>query len=126
MRMPSRRRMRIHAVHARDLRRAGSGPFQSLRLALSDAAPRRTLSRESVARSFGGGGGTGLLLDRAATPKLKCLVLLDANRNCLDRAAQRLARFKPALHQVNLLAPLTLRTAPVAPWDSLICTPLPA
>src|SRR5262245_49304868 len=55
------------------------------------------------------GVGTGLLLDRAATPKLKCLVLLDANRNCLDRAAQRLARFKPELHQVNLLAP-----APVA------------
>lgn len=60
------------------------------------------------------GVGTGLLLDRAATPKLKRLVLLDANRNCLDRAAQRLARFKPEPHQVNLLAPLALRTAPVA------------
>ena len=60
------------------------------------------------------GVGTGLLLDRAATPKLKRLVLLDANRNCLDRAGARLARFKPELHQVNLLAPLTLRTAPVA------------
>jgi hypothetical protein len=58
--------------------------------------------------------GTGLLLDRAATPKLKRLVLLDANRNCLDRAGARLARFKPELHQVNLLAPLVLRTAPVA------------
>jgi hypothetical protein len=60
------------------------------------------------------GVGTGLFLDRAATPKLKRLVLLDANRNCLDRAGARLARFKPELHQVNLLAPLTLRTAPVA------------
>ena len=60
------------------------------------------------------GVGTGLLLDRAATPKLKRLVLLDANRNCLDRAGARLARFKPELHQVNLLAPLALRTAPVA------------
>jgi hypothetical protein len=59
------------------------------------------------------GVGTGLLLDRAATPKLKRLVLLDANRNCLDRAGARLARFKPELHQVNLLAPLALRTAPV-------------
>src|SRR5262245_22636440 len=59
------------------------------------------------------GVGTGLLLDRAATPKLKRLVLLDANRNCLERARQRLARFKPELHQVNLLAPLALRTAPV-------------
>jgi hypothetical protein len=60
------------------------------------------------------GVGTGLLLERAATPKLKRLVLLDANRNCLDRAGARLARFKPELHQVNLLVPLTLRTTPVA------------
>jgi hypothetical protein len=60
------------------------------------------------------GVGTGLLLDRAATSKLKRLVLLDANRNCLDRAGLRLARFKPELHQVNLLAPLALSTAPVA------------
>jgi hypothetical protein len=60
------------------------------------------------------GVGTGLFLDRAATPKLKRLVLLDANRNCLDRAGARLARLKPELHQVNLLAPLVLRTAPVA------------
>src|SRR5262245_15191739 len=59
------------------------------------------------------GVGTGLLLDRAATPKLKRLVLLDANRNCLDRAGARLARFKPELHQVNLLAPFSLRNAPV-------------
>jgi hypothetical protein len=60
------------------------------------------------------GVGTGLLLDRAATPKLKRLVLLDANRNCLDRAGLRLARFKPELHQVNLLAPLAFSTAAVA------------
>jgi hypothetical protein len=59
------------------------------------------------------GVGTGLLLERAATPKLKRLVLLDANRNCLDRAGARLARFKPELHQVNLLAPLALPAAPV-------------
>lgn len=60
------------------------------------------------------GVGTGLLLGRAATPELRRLVLLDANHNCLDRAGARLARFKPELHQVNLLAPLALRTAPVA------------
>ena len=73
------------------------------------------LYRENLAPDhLEAGVGTGLLLDRAATPKLKRLVLLDANRNCLDRAGARLARFKPELHQVNLLAPLTLRTAPVA------------
>jgi hypothetical protein len=60
------------------------------------------------------GVGTGFLLDRSATPKLKRLVLLDANRGCLDRSGQRLARFKPELHRVNLLAPFTLDTAPVA------------
>jgi hypothetical protein len=59
------------------------------------------------------GVGTGFLLDRSATPKLKRLVLLDANRNCLDRSGRRLARFKPELHQVNLLAPLALDIAPV-------------
>jgi hypothetical protein len=60
------------------------------------------------------GVGTGILLDRSATPKLKRLVLLDANRECLDRSGQRLARFKPELHQVNLLAPFALDTSPVA------------
>jgi hypothetical protein len=60
------------------------------------------------------GVGTGLLLDRAATGRLSRLVLLDANRNCLDRAGRRLACFKPALHQVDLLAPFTLDVAPVA------------
>ncbi len=59
------------------------------------------------------GVGTGFLLDRAGTARLSRLVLLDANRNCLDRAGRRLARFKPELHQVNLLAPLTLDLAPV-------------
>jgi hypothetical protein len=60
------------------------------------------------------GVGTGVLLDRAATSRLKRLVLLDANRNCLDRSTLRLARFNPELHQVDLLQPVALDTAPVA------------
>jgi hypothetical protein len=60
------------------------------------------------------GVGTGFLLDRAGTTRLSRLVLLDANRNCLDRAGRRLARFKPELHQVDLLAPVTLDLAPVS------------
>ena len=59
------------------------------------------------------GVGTGFMIDRAGTARLSRLVLLDANRNCLDRAGRRLARFKPELHQVNLLAPLALDLAPV-------------
>jgi len=59
------------------------------------------------------GVGTGFMLDRAGPARLSRLVLIDANRNCLDRAGRRLARFKPELHQVNLLAPLALDLAPV-------------
>lgn len=73
------------------------------------------LYRENLASEhLEAGVGTGLLLDRSATAKLERLVLLDANRECLDRSGQRLARFKPTLRQVNLLAPIALPIAPVA------------
>jgi methyltransferase family protein len=51
------------------------------------------------------GAGTGLFLDRAGID-FDRLVLLDINEHCLARAALRLARFKPALRQANLLAAL--------------------
>jgi hypothetical protein len=38
--------------------------------------------------------------------------VIDINRHCLDRAGRRLARFKPALCEVNLLAPIKLDLAP--------------
>ena len=38
--------------------------------------------------------------------------MLDINRHCLERAARRLARFKPELYQVDLLAPIDLGLAP--------------
>jgi ubiquinone/menaquinone biosynthesis C-methylase UbiE len=44
------------------------------------------------------GIGTGYFLDRAGKSDFDRLVLLDINRNCLARAEQRLARFKPAFH----------------------------
>ncbi len=58
------------------------------------------------------GVGTGYFLDRAGGPALKRLVLLDINRNCLAGAQRRLTRFKPALREANLLAPLKLDLAP--------------
>jgi SAM-dependent methyltransferase len=58
------------------------------------------------------GVGTGFFIDRAGRAGFDRLALLDINRHCLDRAAQRLARFKPTLHQVNLLAPVELDLAP--------------
>src|SRR5680860_1626237 len=61
------------------------------------------------------GVGTGLFLDRAATG-FRRLVLADINEHCLDRAARRLARFRPQSAQVNLLEPLAFD---LAPFDSV-------
>ncbi|MGH6866707.1 MAG: methyltransferase type 12 [Methyloceanibacter sp.] len=52
------------------------------------------------------GVGTGLFLDRVGDASLERLVLLDINQHCLERAARRLARFRPSLRQANLLAPI--------------------
>ncbi len=60
------------------------------------------------------GVGTGFFLDRADAARYDRLALLDINRHCLDRAGSSLARFKPALYQVNLLAPIKLDLAPFA------------
>jgi hypothetical protein len=59
------------------------------------------------------GVGTGFFLDRTGDARLKRLVAIDINRHCLNRAGRRLARFKPELHEVNLLAPLEVDIAPV-------------
>jgi hypothetical protein len=58
------------------------------------------------------GVGTGFFLDRAGESRLRRLVVIDINRHCLARAGRRLARFKPALYEVNLLAPIKLDLAP--------------
>ncbi|MBC8013061.1 MAG: methyltransferase type 12 [Methyloceanibacter sp.] len=58
------------------------------------------------------GVGTGFFLDRTGVSRLGRLVLIDINRHCLERAGRRLARFKPALYRVNLLAPIKLHVAP--------------
>ena len=60
------------------------------------------------------GVGTGLFLDRAGAARFDRLALIDINRHCLDRAGARLARFKPALYPINLLAPIKLELAPFA------------
>jgi methyltransferase family protein len=62
------------------------------------------------------GVGTGFFIDRIAGVDVHRLVLLDINRHCLDRAAKRLARFKPDLIQTSLLEPIEPRTAP---FDSI-------
>lgn len=58
------------------------------------------------------GVGTGFFLDRTGDGRADRLVLLDINRHCLDRAARRLARFEPARHEADLLAPIELDAPP--------------
>ena len=49
----------------------------------------------SRANHLEAGVGTGFFLDRAGGPEFDRLVLLDINRNCLDRAARRLDTSRP-------------------------------
>jgi hypothetical protein len=60
------------------------------------------------------GIGTGFFLDRAGPLRFDRLALVDINRHCLDRAGRKLARFQPALYQVNLLAPIEIAPPPFA------------
>ncbi len=73
------------------------------------------LYRDNVsANHLEAGVGTGFFIDRAGAARFDRLALIDINRHCLDRAGARLARFKPALYQINLLAPIKLELAPFA------------
>ena len=50
------------------------------------------------------GVGTGFFLDRCRFPTAAPrVVLFDANRNCLDRAARRIARYAPRTLQGNVM-----------------------
>jgi SAM-dependent methyltransferase len=53
------------------------------------------------------GVGTGYFLDHAEFPTRQPRVaLLDLNQNCLDRTAQRIARYAPEVYHANVLAPI--------------------
>ncbi len=62
------------------------------------------------------GAGTGHLLARTMPPGDARLVLLDINRNCLERAGARLAAFRPERIEGNVLEPLDL---PSPQFDSI-------
>lgn len=64
-------------------------------------------------RHLEAGVGTGFFIDRAAPSGFERLVIADINRNCLERSARRLARYKPVVRACNLLAPLDLEIEPV-------------
>jgi len=57
------------------------------------------------------GVGTGYFLDRAQFPSpTPRLALLDLNPTCLQVAAKRVPRYRPATFQANILEPLNLET----------------
>ena len=57
------------------------------------------------------GVGTGFFLDRSTFPTVQPrLALLDLNRNCLERTAQRLAHYQPTIYQANILNPIEIQT----------------
>ena len=63
-------------------------------------------------RHLEAGVGTGFFIDRANPVGFEELTLLDINRHCLARSAQRLARYHPLLCETNLLAPIASELPP--------------
>jgi ubiquinone/menaquinone biosynthesis C-methylase UbiE len=55
------------------------------------------------------GVGTGYYLDRCRFPSDRPrITLLDMNRNCLQAAASRIARYSPSCHEANIFEPLKI------------------
>jgi len=59
------------------------------------------------------GVGTGYFLDRCRFPPGQIrLGLMDLNPNCIEKAAQRLARLRPETYLANVLEPLDIAAEP--------------
>jgi hypothetical protein len=57
------------------------------------------------------GVGTGYFLDQCKFPTANPrLALMDLNSNCLEVSGKRLARYKPSVHQMNVLEPINIDT----------------
>jgi SAM-dependent methyltransferase len=74
------------------------------------------------------GVATGRLLDECSFPEGEPpeITLMDLNRNSLEKAARRLARYAPRTHQANVLEPWGLKPASydsVAMANLLHCVP---
>jgi methyltransferase family protein len=67
-------------------------------------------------RHLEAGVGTGFFIDRANPVGFQELTLVDINRHCLARSAQRLVRYQPLLCETNLLAPIA---SDLEPADSI-------
>lgn len=62
------------------------------------------------------GVGTGYYLDKCLLEQKRRLALLDLNNNSLEKAAERVKRFKPEVYQADILSPLNL---PCKPFESI-------
>ena len=76
---------------------------------------RDLYARNLSARHLDVGVGTGYYLDRVAFPTAApTITLLDLNPNCLAYAARRIARYRPATVEADILQPLPA----LGPFDS--------
>jgi hypothetical protein len=75
------------------------------------------------------GVGSGFFLDRCRFPSAQPkITLVDLNPNALRFTARRIERYRPTLHEANVLAPLQLQGGPfrsVALMYLLHCLPAP-
>src|SRR5262249_47834218 len=91
-----------------------STALQSLRLAVSLRAAARYLYRNNLSNHhLEAGVGPGFFIDRPTPHAFDHLTLLNINRHCLARSAQRLARYHPLLCETNLFAPIAIELEPV-------------
>lgn len=59
------------------------------------------------------GVGTGYFLDRCSYPTTPPrLALMDLSTACLEVAAKRVARYRPEIHEANVLEPVSIDAAP--------------
>lgn len=69
-------------------------------------------SRHVTANHLDVGVGTGYFLDRCQFPSpTPRVALMDLNRNALDYASQRIARYKPETYIRNVLEPISIDAA---------------
>lgn len=81
---------------------------------------RALYDRHVTANHLDVGVGTGYFLDRCRFPNDRPrLGLMDLNPNCLDAAAKRVARYRPAVYRANILDPIDLE---ISRFDSISMT----
>ncbi|MRI33520.1 methyltransferase type 12 [Endozoicomonas sp. OPT23] len=74
---------------------------------------KRLYEQNLSVRHLDVGVGTGYFLDKCSFPvSYPELVLLDMNLNCLEETSQRVMRYHPVSHQINILEPLNVKEQP--------------